>query len=399
MLQIDQNINTLAANPNFMFNFGSDRGSVEQKYGLKRLREELRRLEYGKLAVHSPDVYGGLYQRADSVDAVNKNEKFIAETVRKRIQDLHYRADSNDGVIFARQLEQIDPRRYEVKYRPRGQWRDILPTVDIPRGLDRITYRVEDFRAQTEAVTVGRVEVPYVGISAEEFSNPIIDKGLGYRYTVMELDRAAFAGVPLADRYQRAVLYGYEETQDNVAFGGDLEREVEGLINHTGVSSKLAAAPGTGSSKTWAGGDKTPDEIVADIRGMVTKVATDSEEQYNADRTQFVLIVPRAPYDALNVRMAAGTDTTILQFILNQTKYGIVDIKVKPQLAGQGESSTDLAILMPVMDREVMEFHVSDAILWEPAQFHGLDVRFPSRMRIGEVVIRYPIAMTQLYGI
>ncbi len=391
-------VNQVAANPDFMFRFGDGRGSVEQKIGLKRLGEEFRRIYYQNLSHHRSDIYGGLYQKAESEQEVAKNNAYILQTVKQRIGE--QRADADDGQIFARQLEMIDPRRFAVKYRPRGMWRDIMPTVDVPRGLDRITYRIEDFRAQEKAITVGtQTDIPYVGASAEEYSNKIIDKGLGYQYTVMELDRAAFAGVPLQDRYQQAVMKGYEEGQDTTAFDGDVEAGIEGLINHTGVTSNLAAAPASGTDKTWAGTDKTNDEKIADIRGMITTIAVQSEENYNAERTRSVLLVPRTPYDALNVRMAAGTDTTVLEFILRQTKYGIVDIKVKPQLAGQGVGGTDLAIMMPLMDNEVMEFYVSDSILWEPAQFHGLAIRFPSRQRRGGVVIRYPIAMTQLYGI
>jgi hypothetical protein len=398
MYDIDTTIAMLQANPGFMARFGANSpASAEQ--GLANLREHLRGAHYKELSSHSP-VYAGLYQRADSIEDVNRNEAYIRKTVERRIADPAYRADADDGLIFARQLEQIDPRRFEVKYRPRGMWRDILPTRDIARGMQYLTWRTEDFRAQAQPVTVGTVEdIPYVGASTEEESTYIIDKALGYRYTQMELDAAAFANVPLQDRYQKAVMYGYEEAQDNIAFGGDTERDLEGLINHTGVTNVQAAAPASGTDRKWSGTDKTNDEKVADIRGMVTKVATQSEENYNAERTRFVLLLPRTPYDALNVRMAAGTDTTVLEFILRQEKYGIADIKVKPQLAGQGTGSTDLAILMPVMDSEVMEFNVSDAIIWEPAQFVGLDVRFPSRMRQGGLVIRYPIAMTQLYGI
>lgn len=372
-------------------------GSQEIKWGLNKLTDQLRRVEYMKLSAHAPQIYSGLYEPANSIKEMEENDARNAGIIKRRIESL--RADADDGTIFARQLEQIDPRRFEVKYRPLGMWRDIIPAVAVPTGLRKITYRVEDYRGEVEPVTVGRVEVPYVGISTEEFSNNVVTKGLGYRYTVDELEAAAFANVPLPDRYQRTVMKSYERNQDLAAFEGDSEEGLEGIINHTGVSNLQAALPASGSSRTWAGGDKTTDEIIADIAGMPTKVATQSEENYNEDRTNFVLLLPRVPYNALKKPRASFSDKSIIDFILSNRKYGIVDIKVKPQLSGQGTGSTDIAILMPQMDREVIEFHVSDSILWQPAQFVGLDVRFPSRQRHGGVVVRYPIAMTQLYGI
>lgn len=393
---LDHTMAAIRADSHVYATFAATKSEPEIKYGMMRLREEFRRIHYNKLTAHNK-VFSGLYQRADSVDAVNKNEQFIRTSVEKRIQE--YRADADEGIFFARQLEEIDPRRFEIKYKPLGRWREVLPLKATPPGLDRITYRIEDVTGSVEPVTVGRsTTVPYVGISAEEFSNKVVIKTLGYKYSVTELHRAAFANVPLQDRYQRAVLRGYEKNLDKVMFTGDAQEGLEGLFNHTGVFNPQAAAPGTGSDTSWAGGDKTNDEILADVRGMVTQVSTQSQENYNSNNTRFILMLPRTPFDKLKDRQATGTDTTIMDFILNNN-YGIAEIKILPELAGIGTGSTDLAVLMPQMDPEVAEAQVSDAILWSPVQFHDLDIRFPSIQYHGGVVVRYPIAMTQLFDV
>jgi len=394
---IDYAIKLLATNPAFMAGFGAT-SPATQKQGLGMLREKFREVHYSGLAAEQP-IFQGLYQRADSIVDVTRNEAYIRDSVAKR--KLEIRADANDGLIFQPDLRQLEARIFETKYRPRGMWRGVMPQAGVVRGVKYVEYRIFDRRGEVKPITTGTVkDIPYVGVSGKAYQNYIIDKALGYRYTQMELDAAAFAGAPLDMRLRDAVVSSYEEAQDNVAFGGDTEFDLEGLINHTGVPNIQAAAAAAGSNaRPWAGADKVPDEIVADIRGMVTAIAVASGENYNADRTQFILLVPRVPYDALNQRMAAGTDTTILQFVLNQKKYGIADIKVLPQLAGQGTGSTNLAIMLPIMDREVIEFYTSDAIIWEPPQLVGFDIRFPSRQRVGGVVIRYLIAMTQLYGI
>lgn len=394
---IDNAIAKIKANDGFLSVFAAGKSEPELKWGLKNLRELFRKDHYDKLSFHSP-MFKGLYQRADSVEAVNKNEMYIAETVHKRVQEQRF--DADDGVIFARQLEQIDPRRFEIKYKPLGRWREVLPVVNTPPGLDRITYRIEDMTGDVEPMTVGRGgNIPYVGISAEEFSNKVVIKAVGYKYTVTELQRSAFAGVPLQERYQRSVLRAYEKNLDITMFLGDTLEGLEGLLNHTGVTNnEAAAAAGGGNTTFWVGPDKTPDEIVADIRGMVTTVANQSQENYNSDRTNFLLSLSRTPFDALKVRMATGTDTTIMDFVLNNN-YGIKQIKILPELAGEGTGSTDLALLMPMMDPEVVEAQVGEAIIWSPVQFHDLDIKFPSIQYHGGVVVRYPIAMTQLYGV
>lgn len=391
---LDDTIGAIKADSHFYSQFAATKSEPEIKYGMQRLREEFRRIYYQNLTAHS-SIYGGLYQRADSLAALNKNELFIRSAVAKRQQE--YRADADDGIFFARELEEIDPRRFEIKYKPLGRWREVLPLKATPPGLDRITYSIEDVTGSVEPVTVGRsTTVPYVGISAEEFSNKVVIKTLGYKYSVTELHRAAFAGVPLQDRYQKAVLRGYEKNLDKTMFTGDVSAGLEGLFNHTGVlENQASTAAGGTNTREWAGPDKTEDEILDDVRGMVTTVANQSQENYNSNNTRFILMLPRTPFDALKKPRATFSDVTLMNFILNND-YGISQIKILPELAGIGSGTTDLAVLMPVMDPEVAEAQVSDSILWSPVQFHDLDIRFPSVQYHGGVVVRYPIAMTQL---
>ncbi len=398
MNMIDTTMKMIEGNPAVMAMFAPTQSEAEIKFGTARLRENFRRIHYQKLATHNHALFGGLYQRADTIKAVNENERLIRKVFDKRV--IEQRADASaDGLIFARELERIDPRRFQVKYKPLGLWRDIMPQVDVPPGLDRITYRIDDLTGEVEPATVGRQKTVFVGASSEEFSNKVVGKTLGYEYTVMELHRAAFANVPLQDRYQQAVLRGYEKNLDKTMFDGDALESLEGLINHTGVTNFEAEAPATGSDKTWSGGDKTNDEKVADIIKMLTRIATQSQENYNSDRTEFALYLPRDPYNALLERMAAGTNITVLDFILENKKLNIKKVMVLPSLAGAGTGSTDLAIMMPIMDAEVIEAHVGNAVIWQPAQFLGLSIQFPSIQYHGGVVIRYAIAITQLYGI
>ena len=307
---LDHTIGAIRADSHIYANFALTKSEPEIKWGLQRLREELRRIHYNNLTAHDK-MFSGLYQRADSVEAINENEKFIRQAVEKRRQE--YRADADDGIFFARQLEEIDPRRFVIKYKPLGRWREVLPLKATVPGLDRITYRIEDVTGSVEPVTVGRGStVPYVGISAEEFSNKVVIKTLGYKYSVTELHRAAFAGVPLQDRYQKAVLRGYEKNLDVVMFTGDALEGLDGIFNNPNVTNNPAASAAGGGGSKWTNPLKTNDEILADVRGMVTTVANQSQENYNSNNTRFILMLPRTPFDKLKDRQATGTDTIMV---------------------------------------------------------------------------------------
>ena len=96
--------------------------------------------------------------------------------------------------------------------------------------------------------------------------------------------------------------------------------------------------------------------------------------------------------------MEAGTDTTIMQFVLQNDAFGIERFEPIFEMAGIGTGSTDLALAYP-MDAEVVEAQVAEQILWSPMEIKGRSFIFGSEMEFGGVVIRFPVAMQQRYGI
>ena len=82
---ITQTIGLLKSNPEFLNEFGhmKGHGSQETKWGLNRLTEQLRRVEYMKLAAHAPRIYGGLYEKANSVKEMNENDARNAAIIKR----------------------------------------------------------------------------------------------------------------------------------------------------------------------------------------------------------------------------------------------------------------------------------------------------------------------------
>jgi len=206
------------------------------------------------------------------------------------------------------------------------------------------------------------------------------------------------AGIALQTDKVIAVERGYQERLQTVMLTGNTQLGLEGLFNHTGVTNSVVADGATATDITWtASTTKTPSEIVDDIADMTSDIAVATRGRYGM--SGMTIAVPIEQFKYLGTkRMEAGTDTTIMQFVLQNDAFGIERFEPIFELAGIGTGSTDLALAYP-MDAEVVEAQVAEQILWSPMEIRGRGFQFGSEMEFGGVVVRFPVAMQQRYGI
>lgn len=359
---------------------------IAMQYRMDQLFEKLREVEYQKAAIENSafkNSYSPKMTDDEIIDRLEKSGRF----------------DAAEGLIFARQLEEIDPTRYEVIHKPLTKWKEVLPIRSFTPGTDRITYRLLDQTGHAELSSPANItDVPMADANAEEFSNRVYAWVLGYYYTAQELRRSAIAGVALPSEKIIAVERGYNRRLQTTMFLGDSRINLEGLINHTGVTNTQAALPASGSDRTWPGGDKTNDEIAFDVTDAVSRIRQRTYGEYG--ESDMTVALNQSRYDYLaTTRMATGTDTTIMQFLLNNSaSNGISNFVVIHDLTGQGTGSTELMIVYPKKN-EVLEANVAENILWMPMEQKGLAFIFNSEMEFGGLTIRYEVAMEQVYGI
>ena len=357
-------------------------------YRMDQLHECFRELEWEKKGIIKSNFK-------------NQYRKNLTDAQIIARMDKAGRLDADEGLVFARQLEEIDARRFEVIRKPLDVWKRVLPVKAFQPGIREITYRVRDYNGKAELNTSANVtEMALADANAQEANNKVYAWNLAYQYTTQELRQAAVAGVPLQTDKVIAVELGYQERIQEVMFSGNTQLSLEGVFNHTGVTNTQVAVDAAASGdRTWTvGTGKTPTEIVADITGMTSEIAVATRGRYGNDNMVVALPIEQFRYIG-DTRMESGTDTTIMQFILqNNQSNGIRRFEPVFELAGLGTGSTDLAVAYP-MDSNVLEAQIAESILWSPMQMKGRAFLFGSEMEFGGVVVRYPVAMTQRYGV
>ena len=132
---------------------------------------------------------------------------------------------------------------------------------------------------------------------------------------------------------------------------------------------------------------------------MPTKIISEQQSAYgetgfrialNAEKMRFVTTTKMGSVNA-------GNDTTIAQYVL-MNDPSIEGFDLIHEMTDQGTGTTQLAICYK-RESEFIEAQIADSIIWHAPQFDDLNIKHPSEMEFGGVVNRYPLAMTQLYGI
>lgn len=302
-----------------------------------------------------------------------------------------FNMDANEGVIFARQLEYIESRIYEVKY-PTLMGRELFPVdYSVPSGAETFTYRMFDHQGAFNLITNYSDDFHRVNVTGEETTGKIHSYGASVEYSVQDLRAAAMAGLPLQDHEVRAARRASEQKLDDIILNGEAKGNLYGIMTHPNVPN--AAVPnGAGGTATWA--TKTPDEILFDLNDIVSDmVALTKGVEAPTD-----LVLPIAQYNLINDTARSSTsDTTILEFFLKNNQY-VKRVRSWYKLTGAGAGSTDV-MLAYRNDPEVLETVIPQEFEMFPPQANNMAFKVPCHSRFGGVRIRYPLAVSIRRGI
>lgn len=242
------------------------------------------------------------------------------------------RKDASESMFFARQLEVIRPGLLEVLF-PDLEGKKFVPLeTAIAPGAEQWTYRSMKKIGRAQMLKSYSDAVPRADSVGQESTVQIRALADMYGYTIQELRAAMLAQLPIDIRKSMAARYAIALLQDEVLFYGhaDLNAEqdtangldagmlnsgLSGLANLSNTTS-FTTPTGTAGSQLWR--NKTPDEIVADMHGVVNNVVKSTFGIHRPDS----MILPLAAYNiAATKRMGDGSNQTCLDFFLATSPY------------------------------------------------------------------------------
>lgn len=313
---------------------------------------------------------------------------------RMDAQNEHYyfdRMDAAESIFFSRQLEHIRAGVFDKKYAVL-KGRGFVPlNTEVNPGASTFTYRVYDEVGMAVIISDYSKTFPRADVSGTEVTSVIRGIGDSYGYSIMEGRASMMAGVALPQRKANAARKAIEQKLDTVIQTGDTANSLGGLLNITNAIA-YTVPNGAAGSATWA--LKTPDEIVADLHGIVSNMVTVTKEIEQPDS----MILPVASYQLIATkRMGDGSDITILKHFLETSPYiKTVSSWYACDTAG-GSSSKRMVIYRK--DPDVLELIIPQEFEQFLPEQRGAEVLTLCHLRTGGVVCYFPLAVSYGDGI
>lgn len=322
----------------------------------------------------------------------------MTEQMRYDEQDLRAiestgRLDANESVFFARQLEYIRPKAYDIKRAALSAMTLFPVDTSLPAGANTITYRQYDQVGAAKIIASYADDLPRADVTAKEFTSPIRGIGDSYGYNVQEIRHAMYANVPLETKRQAAARRAHDELINKLAWAGDSVSGLPGFLSNANIPGYTVPAVGTGSSKLWS--TKTGEQILDDMNGIVNQVVTQSKGVHKPNE----LWLPLAQYTLIASKQFDKTVSpmTILECFLNANPY-VKTVKPIPELASTANGgSYGTYDGMVAADNSIDNYQLNIAMMFmqHPPQQRNLEFVIPCESRFGGVTVEYPLAFAK----
>lgn len=309
--------------------------------------------------------------------------------------------DAAETVFFARELEQVRARSYDIKYAAFKGLSFVPVDTSLDPATELITYQQWDQVGMAKLIASYATDFPRSEVFAREFTAKIKSYGAGYGYNVQEIRAARLAGKPLEQKRASAAKRAVDQKLDLIAQTGDSDAGFKGLLNLANTDSYTIPADGDSnggtSSKKWA--HKTAEQILRDLHTAVRTMVETTKEVEQPD----TIIMPLSSFGFISTTRAnTFTDATILDVFLKMSPYitTVASWYALETAGGLSPSATQTASRMVVYrrDPDVLQFLLPLPFEQFPPQEVGMEFQIACHARCGGVVAYYPKAILYADG-
>lgn len=320
--------------------------------------------------------------------------QFVRDTLQAIEEKLGTRFDVGESAFFERQLESVESRLYQKKYREL-KYRELIPVSNRDgEGAETITYYLYTKIGMAKIIANPSDDLPRSDVFATRHTQSVHVLGTSFGYSTQELRHARFAGVALELFKVDASRRSIREKENGITWLGDTDHAIIGLFANPNITDTQAPLNAGAASRLWV--DKTTDEIINDIRLLTSGIRDVTNGVHEAN----TMIMPIEHYDIIaNRPRSTISDTTILEFITKPgNSFGLDKVTWLTDIVGQGTGPSDMAMAYE-RDPEVLELRIPMEMRTHPPQMKNLEFIIPVEAENGGIVVRYPLACGFLYGI
>ncbi|MBT8490920.1 MAG: DUF2184 domain-containing protein [Deltaproteobacteria bacterium] len=306
--------------------------------------------------------------------------------------------DANESAFFARELEHIKAKTYDIRYPEYKAMRLIPVSSDAGSGAETIKYQQFDSVGIMKIVANYGDDLPRSDVFGSEFTATVKSLGGSFGYTLQEVRAGAMAGRPLPAKKASAARKSYEQAVNRIAWFGDAKAGLLGMLIQPSIPAAVASTGATTSTIEWA--TKNADEILVDLNAIVT----DMIELTLGVEVPDTILLPIAQHAIISTRARSATsDTTILEFFLKnrpeiKSVEWVNELKDVTPLPS-GDSGTKDVMIAYKKNIDKLDIELPQQFEQLSVQEKGLEYVVPTHARIGGVIVYYPLSMSIMEGI
>lgn len=304
---------------------------------------------------------------------------------------LSARLDANETFFFARELEYIKSRSYDIQFPKLKALSGLMPiSTEAGPGAEVITFTQYEPTGFARVISSYADDLPRADIRGKQFTSMVKSLGVSYAYSMQEIRDAMFAGKPLQQRQSNAARLANDQKANKLAWFGDPEFNIQGFLYAPNVPAAPVTADGTGNTTEWV--NKTPDQILRDMNELANSIFSIT----NGIEAPDTLIMPIDQYTLISsTPRSQNSDTTILEYFLQNNPF-VTNVDWVYELKGAGPNDEDimvayhnnpdkftLEIPMPYTQYAPQERNLMFEINCE-SRFGGVIIYYPLSIAIGE---------------
>lgn len=306
--------------------------------------------------------------------------------------------DAQQALGFAvSQTAYIEQQVYETQY-PDIQYPALIPTdTSANEWAKSVTYYSSDKVGRAGWFHHYAKDIHIADIERTKNEVGIEMADIGYRWTLEELGQAMMIpGTNLSGDRAAAAVRAYEEFMDDIALRGKAEKNMEGIIDYTGITASLASIES--GHTVW--NEKSADAIIADVNDALTGVYTESLTVEMAD----TVLLPIQCLTIISTKRIPETSISVLDYLITKNVY--TQVTGRPltirgvrglETAGQNGSGR---MVVYRRDPSVIKMHIPMTHRFLPVWQTGpLVFDVPGIFRVAGVEIRRPKAVRYVDGI
>ena len=304
------------------------------------------------------------------------------------------------SVFFARELDFVKSQSYDVEY-PEFTALSLFPmSSEVDPGAETVTYYSYDKTGLAKIISNYATDLPRADVKGKPTTAIIKSLGDSYGYSIQEMRASRMAGKSLDTRKAESARYQIDYLNNKIAWNGDAETGLKGVLSTDNDVPLYTVANGAKGTTSWA--DKTEDEILADITGMLKQMATVTKKVEKPD----TLALSSDAYIEIQNKRIDGTATTVLKYIQDNTP-DIKQIVSCPELDADSVETNPYAAasdgkavaLLFKNDSRKLSIENPLPFMQYPIQTQGLEVVVPCEARTAGAMIYYPMSLLIAVGV